>query len=42
MEQLGRYIDWGYLAALPYPAHLKDIDYVGENYMSLSKKMGWG
>lgn len=41
MENLKSDINWDYLASLPYPAHLKDIDYVGENYMSLSKKMGW-
>lgn len=41
MNDLIEEIDWDYLASLPYPAHLKDIDYAGENYMSLSKGMGW-
>ena len=41
LNDLSEKVDWEYLNSMPYPAHLKDIEYVGENYMSLSKTMGW-
>ena len=41
LDELSEKVDWEYLNSMPYPAHLKDIEYVGENYMSLSKTMGW-
>lgn len=41
MENLKSDINWDYLASLPYPAPLKDIEYVGQTYMSLSRVMKW-
>jgi len=41
MENLRSGINWDYLAALPYPAPLKDIEYAGETYISLSRVMKW-